>query len=58
MRPTSRMILVHFDRKIMIILPDGTQALADTRLLPDKILKALDMFPLVFTRCLCKSHDM
>lgn len=57
MRPTARMILDSFDTIIVIILPDGTRALADTRLFPDKMFNALGISPSVYVHCSSKNYD-
>ena len=57
MRPTARMILDSFDTIIVIILPDGTRALADTRLFPDKMFNALGISPSVYVRSSSKNYD-
>ena len=57
MRPTARMVLDSLDTIIVIILPDGTRALADTRLFPDNMFKALGIFPSVYVRRSGKNYD-
>ena len=47
-RPTARMILDSFDPIIVVIMPDGTRALAESRLVPDKMFKALGVSPSVY----------
>jgi hypothetical protein len=51
------MILDSFDTIIVIILPDGTRALADTRLFPDKMFNALGISPSVYVRSSSKNYD-
>lgn len=48
MRPTARMILGSFDPIIVVIMPDSTRTLAESRLFPHKMFKALGVSPLVY----------
>lgn len=47
-RPTGRQILDSFDAVIVVILPDGTRALSESKLFPDKMFKALGVSPSVY----------
>jgi len=53
----SRIIFDFFDTIIVIILPDGTRALADTRLFPDKMFNSLGVSPSVYVCCSSKDYD-
>ena len=54
MRPTARMILDSFDTIIVIILPDGTRALADTGCFR-MMFNALGISPSVYVRSSSKT---
>jgi transposase len=47
-RPTGRQILDSFDAVIVVILPDGTRALSESKLFPDKMFRALGVSPSVY----------
>jgi transposase len=47
-RPTARMILDSFDAVIVVILPNGTRMLSESKMSPDKMFRALGVSPSVY----------
>ena len=47
-RPTARMILDSFDAVVVVILPDGSRMLSESKLFPHKMLRALGVSPSVY----------
>ena len=47
-RPTARMILDSFDAVVVVILPDGSRMLSESKLFPHKMFRALGVSPSVY----------
>ena len=47
-RPTARMILDSFDAVVVVILPDGSRMLSESKLFPHKTFRALGVSPSVY----------
>jgi len=56
-RPTGRQILDLFDAVIVVILPDGTRVLSESKLFPDKMFKALGVSPSAYTTVHHETHS-
>ena len=56
-RPTARMILDSFDAVVVVILPDGSRMLSESKLFPHKMFRALGVSPSVYVAVPRETRD-
>jgi len=56
-RPTARMILDSFDAVVVVILPDGSRMLSESKLFPHKMFRALGVSPSVYVTVPRETRD-
>ena len=56
-RPTARMILDSFDAVVVVILPDGSRMLSESKLFPHKMFRALGVSPSVYVTIPRETRD-
>jgi len=56
-RPTARMILDSFDAVIVMILPNSSRMLSESKMSPDKMFRALGVSPSVYVTIPRETRD-